>query len=206
MVAVIGRAGRHGQARPGVLTVAPLLLLRLVLLGAIAGHVAEAGRHPVEVLLEMTAAAAAAARFEREIVALLRPEVLMTLTLGPAAGAAAALQVREYRLLPGVEALAVHELADRAVIVVAGDLDRVVQGVEADKSVAAQTLASRRAAARRLARAQQVVHGIVCSNATAPVLQEASPAAAVAAVGVTPRCHIDARTWTHVKVGDSLLH
>jgi len=197
VIAVIARrTGRHGQARPGVLTVAPLLLLRLVLVGAIAGHVAETGRHPVEVLLQVTAAAAAAARLEREIVALLCPEILVTLTLGPAAGAAAALQVREYRLLPGVEALAMHELADRAVVVVAGDLDRIVQGVEADEGVAAQALARRRAAARRLARAQQVVHGIVGANATAstPVLQEtATTAAAVTAVGVTPRCHIDDR-------------
>lgn len=154
VVAVIGRAGRDGQARPSVLAVASLLLLRLVLVGAVARHVAETRRHPVEVLLQVAAAAAAAARLEREIVALLRPKVLVTLALGPAAGTAAALEVREYRLLPGVEALAMHELADRAVVVVAGDLDRVVQGVEADEGVAAQALAGRRAAARRLARVQ----------------------------------------------------
>lgn len=154
VIAVIGRAGRHGQARPGVLTVAPLLFLRLVLLGAIAGHVTEAGRHPIQVLLQVAAAAAAAARLEREIVTLLRPKILVALTLGPAASAAAALEVREHRLLPGVETLTMHELADRAVIVVAGDLDRVVQGVEANEGVAAQALAGRRAASRRLARAQ----------------------------------------------------
>lgn len=193
VVAVIRRASRHGQARPGVLTVAPLLLLRLVFIGTIPGNVAETGRHPVEVLFKVAAAAAAAARLEREIVALLRPEILMTLTLGPAASAAAALQIREYRLLPGVEALTVHELADRAIVVIAGDLDRIVQGIEADEGVAAQTLAGRRAAARRLTRAQQIIHGIVSANATAPVLQEAAATAtAVAAVGVTPRCHIGA--------------
>lgn len=129
MIAVIGRSGRHGQARSGVLPVASFLLLGFVLVGTITGHVAEAGWQPVEILLQVAAAAAAAARLEREIVALLGPEILMTLTLGPAASATAALQVREYRLLPGVEALAMHKLADRAVVVVAGDLDRVVQGV-----------------------------------------------------------------------------
>ncbi|KYQ52112.1 hypothetical protein ALC60_08726 [Trachymyrmex zeteki] len=190
VIAVIRRAGRHGQARPGVLTVASLLLLRLVFVGAVARHVAETGRHPVEVLLKVAATAAAAARLEREIVALLRPEILMTLTLGPAASAAAAFQIREYRLLPDVEALTVHELTDRTIVVIAGDLDRVVQGVEADEGVAAQTLAGRRAAARRLARAQQIIHGIVSANANAPVLQEATAATSVAAVGVTPRCHI----------------
>lgn len=194
VVAVIGRAGRHGQAR-SVLTIASLLLLRLVLVGAIAGHVAEAGRHPIEVLLQVAAAAAAAARLEGEIVALLRPEILVALTLGPAASTAAALEVREHRLLPGVEALTMHELADLAVVVVAGDLDRVVQGVEADEGVAAQALAGRRAAARRMARAQKVVHGIMVISAnaatTAPVLQEAA-AAATSAVAVTPRCHVDA--------------
>lgn len=198
VVTVIGRAGRHSQARSGVLTIASLLLLRLVLLGAVAGHVAEAGRHPIEVLFQVAAAAAAAACLEGEIVALLRPKILVTLTLGPAASAAAALEVREHRLLPGVEALAMHELADLAVVIVAGDLDRVVQGVEADEGVAAQALAGRRAAARRLARAQKVVHGIVVgadAATTAPVLQEAAAAAsAVAAVGVTPRCHVDKLT------------
>lgn len=188
VIAVIGRPGRYGQARSGVLPVASLLLLRLVLLGAIAGHVAEAGWQPVEVLLQVAAAAAAAARLEREIVALLGPEILVTLTLGPAARATAALEVRQYRLLPGVEALAMHKLAHRAVVVVAGDLDSVVQGVQADESVAAQALAGRRAASRRLGRVtQQIVHGIVDPANGAPVLQEA--ATAVAAVGVTPRCH-----------------
>lgn len=202
VIAVIRRAGRHGQARPGVLTVASLLLLRLVFVGAVARHVAETGRHPVEVLLKVAATAAAAARLEREIVALLRPEILMTLTLGPAASAAAAFQIREYRLLPDVEALTVHELTDRTIVVIAGDLDRVVQGVEADEGVAAQTLAGRRAAARRLARAQQIIHGIVSANANAPVLQEATAATSVAAVGVTPRCHI--RCPLHFKVRCSL--
>lgn len=151
MIAVTRRPGRDSQTRPGVLPIAPLLLLRLVLVGTIAGYIAEAGRHPVEILLEVAAAAAAAAGLEREIVALLGPEVLVTLTFGPAARPAAALQIRQYRLLPSVEALAMHELADRAVVVVAGDLDRVVQGVEADEGVAAQALAGRRAATRRLA-------------------------------------------------------
>lgn len=97
VIAVIGRPGRHGQARAGVLPVASLLLLGLVLLGAVAGHVAEARRQPVEVLLQVAAAAAAAAGLEREIVALLRPEVLVTLTLGPAARAAAALEISSYQ-------------------------------------------------------------------------------------------------------------
>lgn len=126
VVTVIGRASRHSQARSSVLPVAPLLLLRLVFIGAIAGHVAETGRHPVEILFQVTAAAAATARLEREIVTLFSPEVLMTLTLGPAACATATLQIRQHRLFPGVKAFTVHELADRAVIVVAGYLDRIV--------------------------------------------------------------------------------
>lgn len=150
VIAVTRRPGRDSQTRPGVLSVTPLLLLRLVLVGTIAGYIAEAGRHPVEILLEMAAATAAAAGLEREIVALLGPEVLVTLTLGPAARPTAALEIRQNRLLPSVEALAMHELSDRAVVVVAGDLDRVVQRVKADEYVAAQALAGRRAATRRL--------------------------------------------------------
>lgn len=65
MVPVIRRAGRHGEARPGVLPVAALLLLRFVLVGTIAGNVTEAGWQPVEVLLQVAAAAAAAASLER---------------------------------------------------------------------------------------------------------------------------------------------
>lgn len=113
----------------------------------------------------------------------------MTLTLGPAACATAALQVRQYRLLPGVEALAMHELADRAVVVVTGDLDRVVESVETDENVAAKTLAGRRAASRSLSRiTQKIFHRIVdAATGAGPILQEA--AGSVATVGVTPRCH-----------------
>lgn len=50
----------------------------------------------------------------------------MALSFGPATGASTTLQIGEYGLLPGVETLAMHELTDRATIVVARHLDRVM--------------------------------------------------------------------------------
>ena len=121
-----GRASRNGQRGPGVLTIATFLLLRLVLVLSVTGGVAASRWDPVEIFLQVAAAATTAARLERQIVTLFRPEVLMALSLGPATGASARLQVCEHRLLPGVETLAMHELADRAAVVVARHLDRVV--------------------------------------------------------------------------------
>lgn len=155
--------GRDGQRGPRVLTVAPFLFLRLVLVLSVTGSVGTAtGRHPVQVFLQMAATATAAAGFERQIVALLRPQILMALALGPATSAAAGLQIREHGLLPGVEALAMHKLAHRAIIVVARHLHGVVQRVQTYQRVAPETLTGRCAAADRLAHQQVVVlHRVV---------------------------------------------
>lgn len=186
--AVARRPCRDGEAGSGVLAVPALLLLDLVLVGApVAGEVADARRHPVEVLLEVAAAAPAAARLERQVVALLRPEILVALTLGPAAGPSAVLQISQHGLFPGVETLPVHELPVRAVVVVARDLDRVLKGVHPDGHVAAKTLARRRAAPRRaelLSVQRKVVEGLVVVRRCD--LQEAGY---VAVGGVSSRCH-----------------
>lgn len=74
----------------------------------------------------MSTTASTTARFERQVVTLFRPQILMALSFGPATGASTTLQIGEYGLLPGVETLAMHELTDRATIVVARHLDRVM--------------------------------------------------------------------------------
>lgn len=132
VIAVARWSSRNRQRGPGILTIAPFLFLRVVLVRSVTRSVPRAGRHPVEIFLQVATTATTAASFERQIVTLLRPKILMTLPFGPASRAAAALQVREHRLLPSVETLAMHELADRAVIVVARHLDRVVQCVQSD--------------------------------------------------------------------------
>lgn len=74
----------------------------------------------------MSTTASTTTRFEREIVTLFRPQILVALSFGPATGASTTLQVGEYGLLPGVETLAMHKLTDRATIVVTSYLDRVM--------------------------------------------------------------------------------
>lgn len=94
MIPVAGWTGRNGQRRSGVLPIASFLFLRLVLVLPVAGRVPRTRRHPVQVLLEVSATATATARLERQVVTLFGPEILMTLPLGPASGTAAAFQIR----------------------------------------------------------------------------------------------------------------
>lgn len=95
----------------------------------------------------MAAAAPTAARLERQVVALLRPQVLVALSLGPGARAAAGLEVGEHAQLPLLEALPVHVAAGGARVVVA----QHAHGVLGAHGVArAQALAGHAARARVL--------------------------------------------------------
>lgn len=126
--------GGDGQRRLRVpVPVAFLLLAGVDLLDAPKDVARGRRRHPVQVLLQMATAAPAAARLVGEIVALLRPEVLVSLTLAPGPGPAAGLQIGQYGLFPLIEALAVHVPAGGAQFVVAGHADRVPQVVQGDE-------------------------------------------------------------------------
>lgn len=97
----------------------------------------------------MAATATASTSFKRKIVAFFRPEILMTLSLGPASCTSTTFEIGQDSLLPRIEALTMHKLTDRAVLIVANDLDRFMQGVHSNKRVAAQTFARRCAATGR---------------------------------------------------------
>lgn len=77
-----------------------------------------------------------------------------------------------------------HELTHRAALVVARHLDRVVESVQPDQSVAAEALAGRRAASDRLALSQEIVLHRVVEDGTTAVLQQHG-----VTVRVTSRCH-----------------
>lgn len=128
----------HSERRPGVVLVATLLLLVVVVV--LPRPEAGRRRHPVQVLLQVSPSALAAARLERQVVPLLGPEVLVSLALRPGARPPARLEVRQHGLLPGLEALPVHVPARGAVVIVAADLDRLAQVVQADGHVVAEAL------------------------------------------------------------------
>lgn len=151
----------------------------------------------------MAATATASTSFKRKIVAFFRPEILMTLSLRPASCASAAFKIGQDRLLPRIEALAMHKLTDRAVLVVANNLDRIMQGVHSNKRVTAQTFARRCAATNRtlvivdavvdvivLANYEIVVHlnGVVTSGRTYTVVVSEATTSSVT-VAVAPRGH-----------------
>lgn len=81
----------------------------------------------------MATATLATAGFEREIISLFRPEVLVSLTLGPGACPATCLQISEHSLLPLIEALAVHVPANGAGLVIAGDTNGIAEIVQGNK-------------------------------------------------------------------------
>lgn len=126
-------SGRYRQRRLRIAISALLLLDGVDLFDAAENVAGRRRRHPVEVLLEVSASALAAASLEGEIVALLRPEVLVALPFGPGASASAGLQVGEHRQFPGLEALTVHVAAGGARFVVAGDSHRVPEIVQGDE-------------------------------------------------------------------------
>lgn len=109
----------------------------------------------------MATSAPASAGFKCKIIAFLRPEILMTLSLGPASCASAALKIGQDRLLPRIETLAMHELSDRAVFVIANDLDRVMQGIHSYQRITAQAFPRRGAATSRTLIVDTVVDIII---------------------------------------------
>lgn len=102
----------------------------------------------------MSATAAAAAHFVYQVVAFLRPQVLLSLLVGPGAGATNRFEVAENALFPLLEALGVHVLTSVAVLVAAHDSHRVVELIAADvpevERVALEAVAGRHAASERL--------------------------------------------------------
>lgn len=127
----------------------------------------------------------------------------MTLSLGPASRTSTTFEIGQDSLLPRIEALAMHKLTDRAVLIVANDLDRFMQGVHSNKRVAAQTFARRCAATGRtlivvvdavdiivLANNEIVVHmnGVVTSGRTYTVVVSEATTGSVT-VAVAPRGH-----------------
>lgn len=130
-----GGVGRYREGRFRVLVPALLLLAHVDVFDSADDVARGRRRHPVEVLLEVPPAAFAAAGLVRQIVALLGPEVLVSLPLGPGPGPAAGLEICQDALLPLLEALPVHVPPGDAVLVVARHPDGVPQVVEADERV-----------------------------------------------------------------------
>lgn len=139
----VGVGRRNGQGRPSVALVFPLFLLARV---RVLAEDRARRRDPIQVLLEVPPPALATAGLERQVVAFLSPEVLVPLSLGPGAGPPAGLEVVEDALLPVLEALAVHELAHGAVVVVAHDFDGVLEVVQGDGLLVVEAFAAGHAA------------------------------------------------------------
>lgn len=80
----------------------------------------------------MSSSALAGAGFEDQVVAFLGPEVLLALLVRPGSGPADGFEVVQDALLPVLEALAVHELAGGAVVIVADHADTVTEVLRID--------------------------------------------------------------------------
>lgn len=89
----------------------------------------------------MSAITQARARPVGQVIAALCPQVLQTLLLRPGARTAARSEEGQHVRLPRREALAVHESAYRAVLVVTMDADTTRRRVEVDGLVAPETAA-----------------------------------------------------------------
>lgn len=82
----------------------------------------------------MSTTALAAARLKHQVVAFLRPQILNALAFRPRARSSDRLQIRQHTLLPGLEALQMHVLTDRAVLVAAYDSHAFPQVVQTDEA------------------------------------------------------------------------
>lgn len=102
----------------------------------------------------MSATATAAANLVHQIVPLLRPQILLSLFVRPGTGASNWLEIAKNALLPLFEALGVHVLARRAVLVAANYANGVVQLVAVDETevecVVLETLTGGHTATERL--------------------------------------------------------
>jgi hypothetical protein len=78
----------------------------------------------------VTTATATTTSFEGEIVTFLRPQVLVALPLRPRSRPSARFQIGQDRLFPSVEAFPVHILAHIAVVIIAGNFDRVSKVIQ----------------------------------------------------------------------------
>ena len=79
----------------------------------------------IEIFAQVALATATVARLVREIVALLRPQILQTLLLAPATCATARAQIGQHMLLPIAKTIAVHPPALIAVFVVTYHFDGI---------------------------------------------------------------------------------
>lgn len=90
-LAPYGVASRDSQGGPRVAIAALLLLAGVDFLDATENIACRWRRHPVQVLFQMSSAALATARLVSQVIALLGPEILVALPLGPRAGPSACL-------------------------------------------------------------------------------------------------------------------